>query len=211
MAKRPERDLTLSRRQFLSSVGRGASLLALGGTVGALATGWGRDWLVWQIDPFKCIKCDRCETECVLDQSAVKCVHDFPMCGYCKLCFGFFKTNPYALNTGAENQMCPTGAIQRTFVEEPYYQYVIDESLCTGCAKCVKGCNTFGNASLYLQVRHDICLNCNECAIAQACPADAFIRLPAEEPYVIKHDGAEGLRRRLEAYRMSAPPTGRGG
>ena len=47
-------------------------------------------------------------------------------------------------------------------------EYIIDEELCIGCAKCVKGCAAFGNGSLHLQVRHDRCLNCNECTIATA-------------------------------------------
>jgi len=184
----------LSRRRFLAVLGRGVSFLALGGVAGAVGLRARRTPYVWQIDPWKCIQCDRCQTECVLEPSAVKCVHDFAMCGYCRLCFGFFQTEPIALDTGAENQMCPTGAITRTFVEEPYFQYTIDESLCNGCAKCVKGCGDFGNGSLYLQVRHDRCLNCNDCTVAAACPADAFIRVPADRPYIIKHDGPEQLR-----------------
>jgi electron transport complex protein RnfB len=58
--------------------------------------------------------------------------------------------------------------------------------LCVGCAKCVKGCNAFGNGSLFLQVRHDRCLNCNACAIARACPSDAFRRISADQPYILK-------------------------
>jgi electron transport complex protein RnfB len=50
----------------------------------------------------------------------------------------------------------------------------------------VKGCNAFGNGSLHLQVLHDRCLNCNECAIAIACPVSAFRRVPAERPYLLK-------------------------
>ena len=144
---------------------------------------------VWQIDPYKCIACDRCSTYCVLEESAVKCVQVYPICGYCKICFGFFEPEPYDINGGAENQFCPTGAIVRTFIEDPYYEYKIDESLCIGCGKCVKGCNTFGNGSFFLQVRHDRCVNCNECAIAAACPADAFVRVPAERPYLLKEVG----------------------
>ncbi len=108
------------------------------------------------------------------------------MCGYCKLCTGFFEPDPNALNTGAENQLCPTGAIKRRFVEDPYYEYVIDEPLCIGCAICVKGCTAFGNGSLFMQVRHDRCVNCNECAIAMVCPADAFTRVPIGQPYLLK-------------------------
>jgi len=194
-----QQDGPLSRRAFMTGLGRGSSLLALGGVAGALAVRWRGKQMVWQIDPFKCTKCGRCATECVLDLSAVKCVHDYPMCGYCRLCFGFFQTNPSALDTGAENQMCPTGAIKRAFVEDPYHQYTIDEELCNGCAKCVEGCNQFGNASLYLQVRHDRCVNCNECTIAVECPADAFVRLPAETPYVTKRKGPGHLVRVLES------------
>jgi electron transport complex protein RnfB len=106
------------------------------------------------------------------------------MCGYCKLCFGYFQPGAGKLDEGAENQLCPTGAIDRTFVEDPYFQYEIKEDLCIGCGKCVKGCNSFGNGSLFLQVRHDICLNCNECAIARACPSDAFKRVPSNSPYI---------------------------
>ena len=108
------------------------------------------------------------------------------MCGYCQLCTGYFEPDPIDLNTGAENQLCPAGAIIRTFVEDPYYEYTIDERLCIGCAKCVDGCNRFGNGSLYLQVRHDRCVNCNECSIARVCPADAFRRVPVSQPYLLK-------------------------
>jgi electron transport complex protein RnfB len=183
-----------TRRAFLSGVGRAAALLAFGGVLGALSGRARRKRTVWQIDPWKCTACGLCQTSCVLDLSAAKCVHNFPMCGYCKLCFGFFQTNPTALDTGAENQMCPTGAIRRAFVQDPYHQYTIDEPLCNACGKCVKGCGTFGNGSLCLQVRHDRCLNCNECSIAAACPADAFIRLPIDRPYVLKQLGPEQLK-----------------
>ena len=184
----------LSRRDFLSNVGRGASLFALGGAAGALG-GRSRDqqW-VWQIDPFKCTQCSRCATECVLDLSAVKCVQDLRSCGYCRICFGYQQVKPIEIDSAAENLMCPTDAIVRKFVEEPYYEYTIQESKCNGCAKCVKACLDFGNASFYLQVRHDRCLNCNECAIAAACPANAFVRLPADDPYVIKSTGATQLQ-----------------
>jgi len=179
----------MTRRGFLAVTGRTASALALGGTVASLAAREPDERMVWQIDPFKCVQCGRCQTECVLEVSAVKCVHDFSMCGYCKFCFGFFRTDAVELTEAAENQLCPTGALVRTYVEEPYYQYTVDEDLCVGCARCVEGCEAFGNGSLYLQVRHDRCLNCSECAIAMACPADAYVRLPAATPYFVKHLG----------------------
>jgi electron transport complex protein RnfB len=177
-----------SRRDLLSAGARGACLLGLGGlSFGVLRqsepqTGHG----VWQLDPWKCIACGKCATHCVLKTSAVKCVHSYPMCGYCDLCTGYFEPEPNALNTGAENQLCPVGAIRRRFIEDPYFEYDIDEDLCIGCGKCVKGCTAFGNGSLYLQIRHNLCKNCNECAIATVCPAEAFRRVPAELPYLLK-------------------------
>jgi electron transport complex protein RnfB len=116
----------------------------------------------------------------------VKCVHAYAMCGYCNLCTGYFEPEPNALTTAAENQLCPTAAIKRTFIEDPYYEYAIDEDLCIGCAKCVEGCNRFGNGSFFLQIRHDRCVRCNECAIARTCPGDAFRRVPVSQPYLLK-------------------------
>jgi electron transport complex protein RnfB len=147
---------------------------------------------VWQIDPYTCVACGNCATYCVLDKSAIKCVQAFALCGYCRICFGFSGPEPVAINEGAENQLCPIGAIKRRFVEDPYYEYTIDESLCNGCGKCVKGCNTFGNGSLFLQVRHDRCLNCNECSIAAACPSGAWKRVPAEQPHLLKTEHGAG-------------------
>jgi len=177
-----------SRREFIQGGVRLALGLAVAGT-GALSLARSKDGeeYVWQIDPFKCTQCGRCATECVKAESAVKCIHAYDLCGYCDLCGGYFKPGA-KLETGAENQLCPTAAIQRKFIEEPYFEYIIDEDLCIGCAKCVKGCSAFGNGSLHLQVRHNLCLNCNQCSIASACPSDAFSRVPATEAYIIKGD-----------------------
>ncbi len=153
--------------------------------------------LVWQIDPDQCIACDRCQTHCVLDISAVKSVQCFALCGYCDVCTGYFPTRDFLLATGAENQLCPTGAITRRFIEaqagERFFEYTINESLCIGCGKCVAGCRHM-NGSLYLQVRHDRCLNCNECAIAVACPTQAFRRLPAGAPNLLSQAAQGALR-----------------
>lgn len=178
-------DRKINRRDLLKQGVWYAGLFGIAGTLG-LAAGKSESETVWQLDPDKCTSCGRCATECVLHPSAAKCVHAYSMCGFCKLCTGFFEPDPNALNTGAENQLCPTGAIKRTFVEDPYYEYVIDEKLCIGCSLCVKGCGSFGNGSLFLQIRHDRCLNCNQCAIATACPADAFSRVPIDKPYLLK-------------------------
>lgn len=176
----------VTRRNLLAEGIRSLGLLCLGGFAGRLIGRSQTQRYCWQIDPHKCVMCGYCATRCVLEESAVKCVQSYPMCGYCKLCTGFFDPSPKALNTGAENQLCPAGAIVRTFIEDPYYEYKIDENLCIGCGKCAKWCKAFGNGSLYLQIRHDRCLNCNECSIALACPAGAFQRVANDDPYLLK-------------------------
>lgn len=176
----------VNRREFIDK-GMRLTLLAAVGGVSCFsvirASGKGD---VWQIDPFKCTQCGRCATECVKAISAVKCIHAYDLCGYCDLCGGYLKPGSNAKSTAAENQLCPTAAIERKFIEEPYFEYIIDEELCIGCAKCVKGCTSFGNGSLHLQIRHDICLNCNQCAIARVCPGEAISRVPLDQPYMIK-------------------------
>jgi Na+-translocating ferredoxin:NAD+ oxidoreductase subunit B len=181
-----------NRRAFLGDALRVTAAVGLAGAAASLAVRKGRaGQLVWQLDPSKCVACGNCATYCVLDESAVKCVHSFKMCGYCDLCTGYFRPSPVARDSGAENQLCPTGAIRRGFVEDPYFEYTIDERLCIGCGKCVKGCSAFGNGSLYLQVRHDRCQNCNECSIAAACPSQAYSRVPADDPYLLKIRGRQ--------------------
>ena len=185
----PEQTDGMSRRDLLRSGVRGAGLLGLGSASGFMAGRTRKEDALWQIDPDKCVQCGLCVTECVLEISAVKSVHSHDMCGYCQLCTGYFEPEPVALDEGAENQLCPTGAIERIFVEDPYYEYRIVEDLCVGCGKCVKGCNMFGNGSLYLQVRHDRCVNCNICAISTACPSQAFVKVPASQPYLLRGKG----------------------
>lgn len=175
----------ITRREVIHHCLRGAGVLALGGGMAPLLRRGGED-LVWQIDPVRCVQCGKCATECVLDPSAVKAVHQHEVCGYCELCFGYFQDQRADETTAPQNLRCPTDAIRRSFVEDPYYQYDIEEDKCIGCGLCVKGCTMFGNGSLILQVRHDRCLNCNECSIARKCPAQAFRRVPAREPYLLK-------------------------
>jgi electron transport complex protein RnfB len=181
-----ENSENVTRRRLLRNGFYGGCLAGLGGLAGFLAGRSSADDMVWQIDPQICIACGNCATHCVLAESAVKCVQVYGICGYCDYCPGFHQSAARALDTGAENELCPTGAIKRRFIEEPYYEYSLDESLCNGCGKCVKGCAAFGNGSLFLQVRHDRCLNCNECSIAAACPSGAFKRVPAGKPYMLK-------------------------
>lgn len=162
-------------------------LMVVGGLgfVGASAIS-GQEETFWQIDPTKCTKCGRCETECVKPVSAVKCVHQFESCGYCDFCSGYYREGRVALDTSAENMLCPRDALKRKFIEEPYFEYEVDEDLCTACGKCSKGCSDFGNGSLMMQVKRELCLNCNDCAIAQKCPSDAFVKVSASSPYIFK-------------------------
>jgi electron transport complex protein RnfB len=178
----------ITRKKFLRMLGS-----ALAGTALASLCGIslkrilsGESSYFWQIDPAKCTYCGRCETACVLPVSAVKCVHANRVCGYCDLCGGYYRTNVKDLNTAAENLRCPTGAIKRAYVEDPYFEYTIDERLCNGCGKCAKGCNSFGNGSLYLQVKQDLCKNCNECKISNSCPSGAIQRVPYAMAYILK-------------------------
>ncbi|HBF35093.1 TPA: ferredoxin [Candidatus Sumerlaeota bacterium] len=177
----------ISRESFLKLCGRALGFLLLGGISGGMIfktlSQKAEGGTVWQIDPSKCTQCGLCATNCVKDQSAVRCMHTFGMCGYCDLCMGYFEAQPNALTEAAENQICPTGAIKRRFVEEPYFEYTIDEALCLGCARCVKNCTKFGNSSLYLQIRQDLCVQCNQCNIAVNCPSHAITRVPAAHGY----------------------------
>ncbi|MEW6071873.1 MAG: 4Fe-4S binding protein [Planctomycetota bacterium] len=198
----------VTRRELLRAGGRGAAMIGLGAGAAALARRHraAPGQMVWQIDPAKCIACGNCEMNCVLTPSAVKCLHTHAMCGRCNFCFGYYDLRAgSAAHSGAEYQLCPTDAIRRTYLGGPYYEYVIDEALCIGCGLCVKGCQGSGNGSLYLQVRHPMrgargdvpdgtCVNCNECAIAVACPSRAFVRVPAEDPYPFRRPDRAGGR-----------------
>jgi electron transport complex protein RnfB len=182
--EKAENKKKLNRREFLNSGVRFSLALGLGGIGGALLTNLKKQEWVWQLDATKCVQCGRCATSCVLTPSAVKCMHVFDMCGYCNLCGGYFRPGVKNLTTAAENQLCPTAAIERVYIEKPYFEYHIIEELCIGCGKCVAGCGSFGNGSMQLQVNHSICVNCNECAIARDCPVEAFKRVPANDPYL---------------------------
>lgn len=186
-----EKNKYQSRRDFVRNAGRLSVILPLAFVPLALVKKTTTSGYVWQIDPFKCTQCEQCKTNCVLTPSASKCVHAFQMCGYCDLCGGYLRQGVKTISTGAENQLCPTGAITRKFVEEPYFEYTIDEDLCDGCAKCVKGCADFGNGSLYMQIRHDICVNCNDCSIARTCPSNAISRIPESVSYIQKDKAPE--------------------
>jgi len=175
----------VNRREFINGAVRVGIAVSIGGVGFAITARSVNGELVWQLDPAKCVQCGKCAINCVLALSAVKCFHVYDMCGYCDLCGGYFRPETKNLTTAAENQLCPTSALTRHFIEEPFFEYHIDEELCNGCGKCVKGCAAFGNGSLQLQVNHKLCLNCNQCSIARACPAEAWERIPAKDPYLL--------------------------
>jgi len=181
-----EKNKYQSRRDFVRNTGKALIILPLVALLVALAPKTSASGYVWQIDPHKCTQCGQCKTHCVLTPSAVKCVHAYVMCGYCDLCGGYLRQGVKTISTGAENQLCPTGAITRAFVEEPYFQYTIDKELCDACGKCVLGCGNFGNGSLYLQIQQNLCANCNDCRIAINCPSDAVSRVPEAVQYIPK-------------------------
>jgi Na+-translocating ferredoxin:NAD+ oxidoreductase subunit B len=182
----PEKNKYQTRRHFVRTAGKLAVLSPLIIIPIELAKKTSLTGYVWQIDPFKCTQCGQCKTNCVLTPSASKCVHSFRLCGYCDLCGGYLRQGVKTISTGAENQLCPTGAITRKFVEEPYFEYTISEDLCDGCAKCVKGCSDFGNGSLQMQINQKLCVNCNDCSIARTCPSEAISRIPAPAEYIMK-------------------------
>lgn len=176
----------VNRRSFIGKTVKGVSFFLFGGLAAKLFTDTSKAEMVWQIDPTKCVQCGKCATHCVLTPSASKCSHDFSMCGYCRICSGFNPTDASSLDEGAENQMCPVGAIKRKFIEEPYYEYEIDRELCIGCARCVKGCTAYGNGSLFMQIQRDLCVDCNVCSIGIVCEGKAISRISANQQYLPK-------------------------
>jgi electron transport complex protein RnfB len=191
-----------NRRQVIQRAGQAACAFALGGT----AIGLGRracsgDY--WAIAPSKCVNtrlgvtgadqvCDLCATKCTLPLSAVRAVNEHAQCGRCCICPAYFDVRSVAGADGLPSKkLCPRDAIVRTVIGDvdPYdplnnfYEYTIDETLCNGCGRCVMECkDPAGLGSIRLEVRHDLCLRCNQCTIAVHCPEEAYCRVGPEAP-----------------------------
>jgi len=175
-----------TRRQFIDLSARIIGFASIG-TAAGLLTRRASGNAVYQVDPFKCTACDLCRTSCVLSLSAVKAVNDFDKCGYCMLCPAYYDVTSQPDEKGIPTgKVCPQDALKRRVVgkvdpDDPnnnYYEYVIDETRCDGCGKCVKACKApAGNASLRLEIRYARCVECNECAIQIACPDQAIVRV----------------------------------
>jgi electron transport complex protein RnfB len=188
-----------TRRQFIDRSARVVCWIGLASAAGLLTRRAGAD-TVYQVDPLKCSACDLCRTSCVVSHSAVKAVNDFDRCGYCMLCPAYFDVTSQPDARGIPSgKVCPRDALKRRVVgavdpDDPnnnYYEYVIDEALCDGCGKCVKACRApAGNGSLRLEIRYDRCLECNNCAIAIACPDAAILRVATPGLVTFAHPGA---------------------
>ncbi|UCE60536.1 MAG: 4Fe-4S binding protein [Phycisphaerales bacterium] len=186
-----------TRRDVLGYGARGAGLLVLGSTAFYL-TKKAHAKGVWVIDPAKCINirlgttgidqfCDKCATTCVIPLSAVRAVNDFSKCGRCCICPAYFDV---ASDIGRDGlpvrKLCPRDAITREAIgdvdpDDPlnnFYEYTIDKTKCNGCGKCVMACKEpAGLGSIRLEIRYDLCTDCNRCAISTACPEDALARI----------------------------------
>lgn len=190
------------RRQFLQRTGQAACAAAIAGTGGVLASrACSGD--AWAISPNHCVNirlgvtgatnvCEACATSCVLPLSAVRAVNDHAKCGRCCICPAYFDVKSRVGSDGLPTKkLCPRDAIQRTVIGEvdPYdplnnfYEYTIDEQKCNGCGRCVMECkDPAGLGSIRLEVRYDLCLRCNRCTIATACPEEAYRRVGPEPP-----------------------------
>lgn len=139
----------------------------------------------WQIDPDKCKYCGLCETTCVRKPSAVKAVNDQKKCSNCVVCYGHITDSHIASDKidSDGQRVCAHDAVERENFSgglDGLFLYRQDPALCTACAKCVKRCNEHGTKSMFLIIRPDLCLGCNECSIASTCPEKAIIRIPRE-------------------------------
>lgn len=189
-----------TRRDVLGAASRAAVVAGLGGAAVYLVQK-AHGQLVWQVDTARCVNsrlgengvkvCGLCTTECVVSLSAVRAVNEYSKCGRCAICPAYFTITSAVDEHGLPSEkLCPRDAIERKPIglvdpEDPnnnYFEYIIDEQKCDGCGKCVMGCKEpLGLGSIVLRVRYNLCDDCNRCAIAKACPADALMQMPVEQ------------------------------
>lgn len=184
-------DAKLNRREFFRTAGRGLGACLLAGISGRWL--WMRvkddpgfsPQTVWKIDPGLCVQCGQCATACVRTPSAVKAFNDENLCSNCVVCYGHIR-NHGAPSPEIDRQpkVCPQNAVTRIPFAggmDGYYLYRIDEEKCVGCGLCVQECNHRGSQSMFLMIRPDLCLGCNECAIARVCPQQAISRMEGSQ------------------------------
>lgn len=183
----------MKRRNYLRTVGHLFGVSVLGAATArvfsppseeAAFIAQGRRF-AWQINPDLCRQCGICETACVRKPSAVKAFNDPKKCSNCVVCYGHI-TNKYIDSDKIDRdgeRVCPVNAVTRTNFSggiDGMFLYEPDPRRCIACGKCVKRCNNHGTGSMFLAIRPDLCLGCNECAIAIACPHGAIERIPRE-------------------------------
>lgn len=183
------------RREFLGHVVRGAALAGIGGS-GIFLVNKANKVYAWRLDATKCVNsrlgatgvevCELCSTECVVTLSAVRAVNEYSKCGRCYICPAYFDITSAVNEEGLPSQkLCPRDAIERKPIgwidpDDPannFYEYIIDEVKCNGCGRCVMECKEpAGLGSIKLEVRYNLCLDCNRCSIATACPDEAYLQ-----------------------------------
>ena len=172
-----------TRREVLGHAARGAALVGIGGMTAFLANK-AQGTYAWQIDAGKCINsqlgalgidvCEACATDCVLPLSAVRAVNEYSQCGRCYICPAYYDITSAVDADGLPSEkLCPRDAIER----KPIGWIDPDDPADNFYGRCVMACKEpAGLGSIRLEVRHNVCLDCNRCSISTVCPEEAYLR-----------------------------------